>query len=342
MKYIRFKAPDLAIDLGTASIRLARLDRQNIYEEPCVIALDYKKMEIVAIGREAKELIGKSPENIIAVSPLEGGVVSDYDLTQALLEYYIRLSLPGISLLAPRITISFPSGATDVEQRAIRDACLQSGARDVFLVEEALASAFGSGRLESATGGAFILNIGAGSSQIAVVNRYGVICSETIRRAGNSMDKAIASYIKEKYKLEIGSSTAEEIKINISSLKADKQERSMEISGRDLLTAMPKTIEVFAYDITEAIRPFIEELIDKLRLVLEKTPPELSGDIMKEGLLMTGGLSRLDGLDEYIQAQLNISCSISENPDMDTIMGARYIMKHINALLREGDHSDKI
>lgn len=342
MNYFRIKAPDLAIDIGTAFIRISRLDRQSILEEPCVVALDYKRLEILAVGQEAKDLMGKSPDNIIAIHPLKDGVVSDYDLTQALLEYYIRGSLPGISLLAPRLTVAFPSGATDVEQRAIQDACYQSGAREVFLVEEALAAAFGAGRITSASKGVFILNMGAGTNQIAVVNRYGVVTSETIRRSGKAMDEAIISYIQDKYKLVIGENTAESLKIKIASLRQERQQDSMELGGRDLLTGMPKNIEVFTSDLTEALTPFVLELVDRIRLVLEKTPPELSSDVMESGLFMTGAGAQLDGLAEYIQMKLKIATELSAHPTQDTILGARYVMSHIEDLIPRGEKHDSL
>lgn len=340
MKYFRIVAPDLSIDLGTSHTIVARSDKGIVVQEPTVLALDYKKLEILALGQEAKEMLGKTPENIVAVRPLIGGVISDFDLTSAMLEYYIHKAIPGLSLLAPRVTISVPSGATDVENRAIQDACLQSGARDVFLVEESLAAAFGAGVLKNDSQGVMIVNLGAGSSEVAVCSSYGVITSQNYKSAGDDVDKAIQDIIRDKYGLIIGSNTAENLKKTIGSLRYDNQRNVMEISGRDQVNGMPKSIDVVSSDITEAIQPFVKDLVDTIHFTLEKTPPELSADIMKKGILMTGGSSLFDGLDGFLEEQLGIHVQLSKHPMEDTILGTQMIMKNIKTFVKRESKND--
>lgn len=330
------------MDLGSAMTRAVRVDQNVMIEEPSVVALDFQKLQILAVGYEAKDLLGKSPENMIAVRPLQNGVISDYDLTQALIEHYIHRLLPGISMVAPRLVIAYPSGATDVEQRALEDACLQSGVRDVFLVEESMAAAYGAGVIQNATQGAFILNIGAGTTEVAMVNSYGVIASQTVKRGGDALDRAIREFVRDKYDLMIGENTAEKMKCQIGTLRADRQQDAMEVSGRDLLTGMPKSIDLYAEDVTEAILPFVREVVENLRLTLEKTPPELSADVMKRGVLLTGAGARIDGLDAFIQEELRIEASLSKHPDQDTILGCRYLMLHLNEMLGRGERDDSV
>lgn len=342
MKHIRIIAPDLAIDLGTANTIVARLDKGVVIEEPTVVALNYQRMEILAIGKEAKELIGKSPDEIVAVRPLEDGVISDFDLTQAMLEYFIHKAVPGISVVAPRVMISVPSGATDVENRAIQDAVLQSGARDVYLVEESLASAYGAGLIDRSTRGVMVLNVGAGTTEAAVVSGYGVITSKTLKNGGDNLDRAIREYIREKYDLVIGENTAEEVKKRIASLNDDGELNAMEVGGRDLVTGMPKSIDVYAMDIRSAILPFIENAVDLVRSVLEKTPPELAADIIAKGLILTGGGSQIDGFDRYIAEQVNVRVRSSKSPLVDTINGAQILMKNIDQWKDKGDKHDSV
>lgn len=331
MKYFRIVAPDLAIDLGTANTMVMRLDKGIILSEPSTVALDFKKGEIVSIGQEAKDMIGKTPDNIAVVRPLENGVVSDFDITQALIEYYIRKAMPGIAILQPRITISVPSGATDVENRATQDACLQAGARDVYLVEESLASAYGAGLPVDRSKGSMILNIGAGTTEVAVVSMYGIITSETLKRGGDDWDRMLQTYLREKYDIVVGLNTCETLKKTIGTLRTTEQMNAMEISGRHQTSGMPINVDVFASDVTNAILPAVEDIVDAIRYTLEKTPPELSADILKHGLTLTGGASQIDGLVELIQEQVEVPVKLSENPETDTIRGAALIMKNIDS-----------
>lgn len=338
MKYFRILAPNLAIDLGTSNTLVARLDKGIVIDEPTVVALDFKKLEILAVGDEAKELIGKAPENIAAIRPLRDGVISDFDLTQAMLEYNIHKALPGISMVAPKLTICVPSGSTDVENRAIQDACLQSGARDVYLVEESLASAYGAGLIEDNTRGVMILNMGAGTTEVAVVSSYGTITSESVKKGGDDLDKAITEAIEEKYSIIIGENTAERLKKTMGTLRVDNLTNAMEISGRDSRTGMPKSVDVFASDLTSVIVDMARDIVDQIRWALEKTPPELASDIMVRGLHLTGGASQIDGLDAFIKEELGIKVRLSDNPTTDTVAGVQEIMKNIDTMRKnKGD-----
>lgn len=332
MKYFRVVAPDLAIDLGTANTVVARLDHGIVIEEPTVVALDFRKREILAIGEQAKALIGTSPENIAAVRPLQGGAISDFDLTQALLEYYIHRAIRGISIVAPRLTISVPSGATDVESRAVQDACLQAGARDVYLVEETFASAYGADVIQENTKGTMVLSIGAGTTEVAVVSRYGVVTSETLAQGGDSIDRSIAETVRQRYGLELGENTAERLKIVLGSFHDDAQMQTFEVGGRDEATGMPKNIIVFSSDVTAAMHVFIQELVDRIHRTLEKTPPELASDIMRSGLLLTGGGAQMRGLADYLENEIGIPVTVSADPLHDTVHGVMNIMKNIDAM----------
>jgi len=245
-------------------------------------------------------------------------------------------------MIAPRVIISVPSGSTDVEQRAIQDACLQSGARDVYLVEETLASAYGAKMINDKTTGVMVLNIGAGTTEVAVVSGYGVITSEMMKQGGDDLDLAVKEHIREKYSLIIGDNTAENIKKAIGTLHADKQNNAMEVSGRDIVSGMPKNIDIYASDITGSMMRFVERVVDSVRFTLEKTPPELAADITKKGLLLTGGASQIDGLAEYIESKLGIRVCTSEHPLEDTINGAIAIMKNIDQLKAKDQRDDQV
>ncbi len=340
VKFFRFKAPDLAMDMGSATIRAVRLSDHWTIQEPAIVALDFQKKEILSAGQEAKDLLGKSPDHIVAVRPIRHGAIADFDLTQALLEHEMQRLSPPLTLLPPRVTISFPSGSTDVEQRALEDACRQAGAREVFLVEESLAAAYGAGAIRTSTSGALIVNMGAGTTQVAVVNSYGAIAAETLKMGGDDLDADIRAFIHQKYDLVIGKNTAEEVKIRIGSLREDRQRDAMEVSGRDVLTGMPKSIDIYASDVTEAMKPFIDQVLDLLMHVLEKTPPELASDVMTNGAILTGAGAQIDGLVEFLSAERHLHVRLSDHPAEDTIRGCVYMMANIDALLERGERDD--
>ena len=332
MKYFRISAPDLAIDLGTAN-SLVHVSGKGIQlNEPTVVALKVTDGEIAAIGEKAKEMLGKTPENIVEIMPLKDGVINDYDIALLLIEHHIKSVLKGISMIQPRGIITVPSSATDVEMRAITDACLQAGLRDVYLVEESLASAVGAGLPVNKPTGNLIVNLGAGNIEIAVVSLYGIVASKTIRYGGDRLNKLISQFIKEKYTLIIGPETAENLKLKLGTLREDGQNNMMEIGGRDLYSGMPKSVDVFSSDITEALSSAFLSIIDGIREVLERTSPELSRTILKNGITLTGGTSQFDGIDSFIEDEIGIKTMLSEKPYEDAVIGAAKILKNIEMI----------
>lgn len=331
MKYFRFLAPDIAIDMGTSNTLIARLDKGIVVREPTVVALDLDKKEVITVGQAAKDLIGKSPDSVLAIKPLRDGVISDFELTQALLEYYIRRANPGISLIAPRVAICIPSGATDVEQRALQDAVLQSGARDVILIEEPVASAYGAGLIQEnrPSQAAFIVDLGAGTSEAAIVTGYGVLTAERLMKGGLYVDSLISARLRDQYDLIVGENTAESIKNGLASLRAGKQTSAMEVGGRDALSGMPRSVDVYAEDLRADLTSYADELIDTIRKTVEKTPPEVASDVMSKGIHLTGLLALLDGLDAYLSEHLLMPVNLSEKPDEEAILGAEEIMKNL-------------
>lgn len=332
MKYFRIVAPDLAIDLGTANSLVYVENNGIMVDEPTVVALKVSNGEIAAIGEEAKEMLGKTHENIVEIMPLKDGVINDYDIALLLIEHYIKQSVKGVSIIQPRGIITVPSSSTDVEMRAMTDACLQAGLRDVYLVEESLASAVGAGLPVDKPTGSLIVNMGAGSVEIAVVSLYGIVASKTMRYGGDSLNKMISQFIKDKYTIIIGPETEEKLKLNLGTLRSDNQNNRMEIGGRDLYNGMPKTVDAFSSDITEACSHAFLKIIDGIKQVLEKTPPELSATILKNGITLTGGASKFDGLSEFIENELRIKTYLSETPYTDTVKGASKILKNIDKI----------
>lgn len=332
MKYFRIMAPNVSIDLGTANSRVHVQGKGIIIDEPTVVALKVNNGEIAAIGEKAREMLGKTPENIVEIMPLKDGVVNDYDIALLLLEYHLKRAVKGLSLIQAKGIISIPSSATDVEMRAIEDACLQAGFRDIYLVEESLASAVGAGLPVDRPTGSMIINLGAGTTEISVVSLYGIVASKTLKMGGDNLNAMINSYIRDKYSIIIGPDTSENLKRKIGTLRVDNQNDRMEIGGRDLFSGMPKNADVFSSDITEAVADKMLNIIDAIRSVLEKTPPELSAEVIKNGITLTGGGALFDGLRELIQSEIGINTKISKTPYTDTVLGAAEILKNIDEI----------
>lgn len=330
MSFLRFVAPDLAIDLGTSNILVYEAKKGIVVNEPSVVAIDIKTGDVVAFGKEAYEMIGKTPENIIVVKPLENGVVSDFDLTRILLSHYINLAVPGISLMQPRIVVTAPSGISDVEKRAIEDACIHSGVREVYIVEGSLAAAIGAGLPVDRPEGYMIVNMGAGTTEAAIVSLNGIVASKTLNYGGDYLNKKIIEFIRDKYSVVIGDLTAEELKLSMGSLEVAKKNKSISVSGREVASGMPITIDVYASDIQEAIIDQVGDIVDIIRYILEKNPPELSSDIMRNGVYITGGGSLLNGIASVIDYNLNIDVYHSENPFTDTVKGVGHIVENLD------------
>ncbi|WP_416334473.1 rod shape-determining protein [Anaerococcus sp. DFU013_CI05] len=324
---LRMVATDFAIDLGTSNILVYKKNEGVIINEPSMIVLDQHNTKVLAIGQEAKDMIGKTPSSIHVVKPIENGVITDFNLTEAMLKHFFNQVNPGTSIFQPKVVICVPSGITDIESRAIEDAALHAGSRDIILVDESLAAAFGMGLTPEDPKGIMLLNLGAGTSEVSVISLNGVVTSKTINKGGDYIDDAIIDLFRDKKRLDIGRQTAEDIKINLLSLRIKDGETSITVDGRDLLSAAPKTVDVKSKDLVECIMPYADEIVNMIYEVLEKVPPELTADIKKDGFGLTGGLSQIRGLREYIEHKLNLSSYISDNLETDAILGAGKILE---------------
>lgn len=330
MGYFRFFANNLAIDLGTANVLVYVEKKGIVLNEPAVVAIDNKSGEIIAFGDEAFEMIGKTPENISVMKPLENGAVSDFDITKILLEHCIKSAMPGISIVQPNVIITAPASVSDVELRAIEDACIYSGVRGVYIVEGALTSALGAGIQLEEPDGHMIVDMGAGNIEIAIISLNGIVASENLKFGGDYLNQRIIDLIYDKYSLNIGYQTAELLKISISNFGNKEGNDSMSVSGRDILTGMPKTIEIFSSDVNEAIRKNLGMVIDKIQYILEKNPPELSSDIINNGIYLTGGSSLINGFAELLEDSLGIKVIKSANPFEDSVKGAGKMLEKLD------------
>ena len=324
---LRMVATDFAIDLGTSNILVYKKDEGLILNEPSLIVLDENNTKVLAIGNEAKEMIGKTPSDIHVVKPIINGVITDFNLTEALLSHFYNEVNPGMSLLQPKVVICVPGGITDIESRAIIDAALHAGSRDIILVDESLAAAFGMGLTPEDPKGLLLINLGAGTTEVDVISLNGIVTSKTLNKAGDKIDEAIIELLKDKKKIDIGKNTAENIKINLLSLKVKDAEKTMNIDGRDLLSAAPKTVNISSKDLVDCILPFADEVVSMIYEVLEKVPPELTADIKRDGFALTGAFSKASGLREYIENKLGLSSYMSEDPATDAIVGAGKILE---------------
>ena len=309
-----FNSYDMGIDLGTASILVYIKGRGVVLKEPSVVAIDRDSDKIMAIGEEARLMIGRTPGNIVAVRPLRKGVISDYTVTEKMIKYFINKAIGRKTLRKPRVAVCIPSGATEVERKAVEDATYQAGAREVSIIEEPVAAAIGAGIDIGKPCGNMIVDIGGGTTDIAVISLGGPVVSTSLKTAGDDFDEAIVRYMKRKHNLLIGDRTAEDIKIQIGSAYKKPEMLTMEVRGRNLVTGLPKTIVITSDETLEALSETAAQIVDQVHAVLEKTPPELAADIYDRGIVMTGGGSLLSGLDVLIQEKTGINVFIAEDP----------------------------
>ena len=305
---------DIGIDLGTASILVYIRGKGVVLKEPSVVAFDRDTNKIKAIGEDARLMLGRTPGNIVAVRPLRQGVISDYTVTEKMMKYFIQKALGKRTFRKPRIAVCVPSGVTEVEKKAVEDATYQAGAREVSIIEEPIAAAIGAGIDISKPCGNMIVDIGGGTSDIAVISLGGTVVSASIKIAGDDFDEAIVRYMRKKHNLLIGERTAEEIKINIGTAYRRPEVLTMEVRGRNLVTGLPKTIVVTSEETLEALREPAMQIVDAVHNVLERTPPELAADIFDRGIVMTGGGSLLNGLDQLIEEKTGITTMVAEDP----------------------------
>lgn len=325
---------DMGIDLGTANSLVYMRGQGVILREPSVVALQEKTRNIMAVGQEAKKMIGRTPGNIIAVRPMKDGVIADFDVTEMMLRHFITKGHKRNRLVRPRIIICVPSGITSVEKRAVIDAALQAGAREAFLIEEPMAAAIGAGLPVNEAVGSMVVDIGGGTTEVALISLGGIVTSQSIRVAGDEMDEAIAQYIKNEYKILVGLRTAEDIKIDIGTALDSGEDRERQIRGRDLVSGLPKTISLNSNEIRLALLEPINAILNAVKLTLEKSPPELSSDLMERGIILAGGGALLRGLDELIREETGMPVHIAENP-LDCIAeGTGRVLDELESLRR--------
>jgi rod shape-determining protein MreB and related proteins len=322
---------DLGIDLGTANTLVFVKGKGIVLREPSVVALQTDTKNIVAVGNDAKNMIGRTPGNVVALRPMKDGVIADYETTATMMKYYIREAIKNKSLFSgkPYIMVCVPSGITAVEERAVIDATRQAGARDAYTIEEPFAAAIGADLPVWEPTGSMVVDIGGGTTEVAIISLGGIVTSQSIRVAGDEMDEAIISYIRKNYNLMIGDRTAETIKVEIGSAGYSEGIDNMEIRGRDLLTGLPKTIEITAKEIGNALKDTVYAIVDAVKNTLEKTPPELAADIMDRGIVLTGGGALLRNLDKIISEETNMPVLIAENPLDCVAIGTGKALDHI-------------
>ena len=317
----------IGIDLGTANVLVYVKGKGIVIREPSVVAVSEDNM-IVAVGEEAREMIGRTPGNISAIRPMKDGVIADYVITEAMLRYFIKKA--GRSFSKPDVMICVPSGVTSVEKRAVRDAALKAGAREAYLIEEPLAAAIGANVPISGPAGNMIIDIGGGTSEIAVISLGGIVVCRSLRVGGNRFDEAIASYIRRKYNLMVGERTAEEVKIQIGTALPLERELTMEVRGRDLIAGLPRTIPITSSEVMEAIEAPLQQLVTAVRSVLEQTPPELSSDIIDKGMVMSGGGALLRNVDKLLTQVTGVPCHVAENPLRCVALGTGLALEHFD------------
>ena len=322
----------IGIDLGTANTLVYLRGKGIIMREPSVVAVDTKTDEVRSVGHEAKAVIGRTPGSIMAVRPLKDGVIADFDITANMLARFIKKVCGNSMFFRPRVVICIPSGVTEVERRAVKEAALKAGARQVSVIEEPMAAAIGAGLPISEPSGSMVVDIGGGTSEVAVISLGGIVAARSVRVGGDEFDQAIIAYIKRKYNLLIGERTAEQIKIEIGSAYELEEEKEMEIKGRNLVDGLPKNITVHSEEIRDALAESLQKVVDAIKETLERTPPELSADIIDHGIMLTGGGALLRGLDELVHRETGIDVHVAETPLDCVAAGTGAVLDHIDLL----------
>ena len=326
---------DLAIDLGTANTLVYVKGRGVIINEPSVVAISKNgrsKNDVLAVGNEAKLMLGRTPGNIVAIRPLKDGVIADFDITEAMLRHFIRKVNNNRRLTRPRIIICVPSGITAVERRAVREAAESAGAREVFFIEEPMAAAIGAGLPVTEPTCSMVVDIGGGTTEVAVISLAGIVYSKSVRVGGNHMDEAILQYIKQKYNLLIGDQTAELVKTTIGNAFANNEVEHMDIKGRDLVSGIPKIIGINSDEVREAISDQLQTIVETVKIALEQTPPELAGDVVEKGIMLSGGGAFLQNLDKLLHEETGLPIAIAEDPLSNAVIGSGKALDSIDTL----------
>ncbi|EFU9812274.1 rod shape-determining protein [Campylobacter jejuni] len=333
---IGFFSSDMGIDLGTANTLVLVKDKGIVINEPSVVAVERErygsKAKILAVGKEAKDMVGKTPGNIEAIRPMKDGVIADFDMTEKMIRYFIEKTHRRKSFLRPRIIISVPYGLTQVERKAVRESALSAGAREVFLIEEPMAAAIGASLPIQEPKGNLVVDIGGGTTEIGVISLGGLVISKSIRTAGDKLDMSIVNYVKEKYNLIIGKRTGEEIKITIGSAIQLPKELSMVVKGRDQVSGLLSRIELTSEDVREAMREYLKEIADALKMVLEMMPPDLASDIVENGVVLTGGGALIRGFDKYLSEIVRLPVYIADEPLLAVAKGTGKALEEISLL----------
>jgi len=332
---------EVGIDLGTANVLVYIKDKGIVLQEPSVVAVDEESGEILAVGEEARQMLGRTPANIVAIRPLRDGVISSYDVTERMLKYFIKKTCGAGKFFRPRIMVCVPSGVTEVEKRAVREAATQAGGKDVFLMEEPLAAAIGAGMDISKPEGIMVMDIGGGTTDIAIIALGGIIASNSVKVAGDKFDESIIKYMRKKHKLYIGERTAEELKINIGTASPRREEVRMICSGRDLVTGLPRDVEITGTEMMEALEESLQQICEATHGVLEKSPPELASDISTSGIVLTGGGALMYGMDERIQARTGIEVRIADDPMSCVAVGTGKALDNLDVLQRSAMNKRK-
>ena len=323
---------DIGIDLGTANCLVYVKDRGIVLREPSVVAVQAGTKRILAVGDEAKRMLGRTPGNIVAIRPMRAGVIADFEITEAMLRYFIKKIHNRRKMVRPRIIIAVPSDITEVEKRAVKDSATHAGAREVFLIEEPMAAAIGVGLPVQEPAGNMIVDIGGGTTEVALISLAGIVFSRSVRVGGDAMDECIVQYMKRVYNLMIGERTAEEIKISIGSAYPVEQETTLEVKGRDLVAGLPKTITVTSAEIREALQEPVSSIIDAIKITLERCPPELSADLVDRGMVLAGGGSLLTGVDKLIAEQTGLPVHVADDPLSAVAEGTGVVLNELNFL----------
>ncbi len=323
---------DLAIDLGTANTLVYVKNKGIVVREPSIVAINKRNNKVEAVGKDAKEMLGKTPANIVAIRPMKDGVIADFEIAERMLDYFIKKAHNRSFFLRPRIIISVPSEITQVERKAVKESALKAGASEVYLVEQAMVAAIGAGLPIVEPVGNMIVDIGGGTTDVAVISLAGIVYSKSLREAGNAMDEAIITYVKKKYRLLLGERTAEEIKIKIGSAYPLDKPLEMEVKGRDLDSGLPKSIILTDEEAREALKSVVDKIVETIRITLEKTPPALAADIVDRGIVLAGGGALLRNLDKKLREETGLPVSLAEDPLTCVVMGTGMMLTNIDLL----------
>ncbi|NQV13297.1 MAG: rod shape-determining protein [Parcubacteria group bacterium] len=324
----------VGIDLGTANTLVYVPGRGIVIDEPSVVAVSMDDNSILAVGNEAKMMLGRTPDTIVASRPLKDGVIADYRVTEAMLKYFITKAIGNVRMFRPEVMVSIPAGITSTERRAVIDATIQAGAKAAYVIKEPVAAAIGAGIPIAQSSGNMVIDIGGGTTEVAVISLGGIVAASSARVAGDKLDQAIADYIRKKHGLAIGDRTSEEIKIKIGSAIPAKKEQCMEIKGRDMVSGLPQTIKICSNEVAESIKEELREVLQTIKSVLQDTPPELSADVIDKGMVLTGGGALLRGLDTLITKSIGVLCYVSEDPLLCVAKGNGIALENLDSYKR--------